>query len=561
MSLSFKDFDLEEKENKFNFFDENFIFLGIKGENFYLWNEDLQQLNSFTFKEATNKSMLESVFGFSNLCNKFPKMNKSGSIFDYNVNDVAEYMRSKCKEKGLFDEKKIMGSGVFINPKNKKSLIINSFDIWSTDNSFDNKRIQSNTIFEKSKDLGITKNQKVADYNDIYKTLELLESFKFKRGQQDAVLLLGWLLHCYILGALNWRTHCSLTGPKGSGKSTLMSLLTELLKFNSINCDGDSSEAGIRQACGKNALAVLIDEGEADSNKICRILQLLRGASSGSTVYRGTSDQKSLSFDLKVAGLVGGIVPPKLNGADSSRFLRLNIEPKEIEDLRNSEVMNYLFDSEKLNELGLKLFKYTIDNFNEIMEIVKKVKSIISVKADSRFSDTYGTIISCSYFALKSLEDGFNTEEHINNFINLFNFDNELQQNDFKDEEECLDLIMTSTINLSNNEKSSIIDLVKNMFKTKGLNKESYDLSNKELQKNGVRFDTNEFTLNIEYSNHNLLKVLKETRFGNGDLKFVLLRLKDSELNNNAVQINGIQKSKGKVVKIRLDRNKYLFND
>lgn len=561
MGLSFKDFDLDSKDETFYNFDESFIFLGSKDKFFYLWNEEMQQLETFEQKELLNKSKLQAVFGYNNLCVKFPKYNKSGAVIGYEVDDVAEHIRTSCLKKGLFDEKKILGAGVYINPKNKEKLIINSYDLWSNDENFNNKRIQDRFIFEKTKDLGILKNQESADYNDIHKTLELIESFKFKRGTQDAVLMFGWLLHQFILGALGWRTHASLTGPRGSGKSTLMKLLKLLSYYNSLECDGDSSEAGIRQACGKNAISIYIDEGEADGNKLAKILQLLRGASSGSVVYRGTSDQKSMSFELKVAGLVGGIVPPKLNGADQSRFLRLNIEPKDIKDIKNSEVMEYLIDEEKGINLGLKLFKFTIENYNEIIKVSKIVKQIISLKADSRFADTYGVIISCSYVALKNLEDEYLNKSHIEDFVNLFNFDNELEQNAFKDEEECLDLILTSTLNLSNNEKSNVIDLMRNIIKSKGIDKETYFFNDKELQKVGIRFDSNNFILNIEYSNHNLLKMLKETRFGSGDLKHVLLRLKDTDVNENAVQINGIQKSKGKVVRIKLDRKKYSFND
>jgi hypothetical protein len=105
------------------------------------------------------------------------------------------------------------------------------------------------------------------------------------RNSQDADLVFGWLAMAPICGALTWRPHAFVYGPARSGKTTIHTVASVVLSPLAISADGQSTEAGIRQALGPDSLPVLLDEFESDHNgaTLRNVLRLARSASSAET--------------------------------------------------------------------------------------------------------------------------------------------------------------------------------------------------------------------------------------------------------------------------------------
>jgi len=148
----------------------------------------------------------------------------------------------------------------------------------------------------------------------------------------SASLFSGWLVLAFLCGMLNWRPHAWLTGGSGSGKSWVMTRIVHpLLEKVSHFYQSTSTEAGIRQNLGIDALTVLFDEAESEDEKakarIAQILELMRQASSesGGAIAKGGSDGKGRSFQIRSMFMLASISVGIRQQADQSRVTVLSL--------------------------------------------------------------------------------------------------------------------------------------------------------------------------------------------------------------------------------------------
>lgn len=109
-------------------------------------------------------------------------------------------------------------------------------------------------------------------------------------------LLAGWMALAPICGALAWRPHIWVTGAAGTGKSWVMdNIMRPMLGRVGLFVQGDTTEAGIRQALGFDARPVLFDEAEGESERaqvrMQNVMALMRQSSSetGSVIVKGST--------------------------------------------------------------------------------------------------------------------------------------------------------------------------------------------------------------------------------------------------------------------------------
>lgn len=111
----------------------------------------------------------------------------------------------------------------------------------------------------------------------------------------SASLFAGWCAVAPICGALTWRPHVWLTGPAGSGKTWVMDKIARpLLGALGLAVQSETTEAGLRQTLGQDALAVTFDEIEGEDERaqlrVQNVLALARQASSetGAVIIKGS---------------------------------------------------------------------------------------------------------------------------------------------------------------------------------------------------------------------------------------------------------------------------------
>lgn len=351
----------------------------------------------------------------------------------------------------------IFQSGIFLGNK-ENSLILNSSALYECEkgqNEFvelkdkmQTNAIGDRVIYEGKEDLKVDNTTPAISQSELMEVKNALNSFQFVGKESDANLVLGWIGHAFFSGALEWRTHLSITGARGTGKTTLMKLCSNILGNFAIHGEGDSTTAGIRQLLQRSAKAVVLDESEGDKNRMSSMLDLFRSGSSGGAIYRGSADQTGVKYVLKLCGMIGGIKPPEFNAADSSRFIRLNLA-------RLPEIVEYnKIISSKLecSKLGTRLAKLLILNYFNIMDINDRVKQIlVSKKYDQRFCDTNGIVISFSYFM-----NNYCSPIALEDFINGLDLDAQSTMNEEKDEDNMLNSILSKELITPKNERRTI---------------------------------------------------------------------------------------------------------
>lgn len=169
---------------------------------------------------------------------------------------------------------------------------------------------------------------------DAGKLLELTSCFQF-RNALDAKLLAGWLALAPICGALEWRPHLWLTGPAGTGKTWILdNVVRPVLGNCALYVQSVTTEAGIRQLLGCDALPVVFDEAEAereaDQRRMQAVLILARQASreSDGRIAKGTAGGQALTWHIRSCFMFSSIGIAATQRADLSRVTVLDLVPE-----------------------------------------------------------------------------------------------------------------------------------------------------------------------------------------------------------------------------------------
>lgn len=534
---------------------EGFKCLGFKDTIDYVWSNSRQCLFTLDSKDCTTNTYIKMV-GLKYLESFYGKYNSKGQLMGLDLNKLTGEISEKCVEEGIFNLKNKFGFGIFLDPSDKDHLIINSEMIWGTNPEFTGERVYGKNIFANIKDLDFTPDIEPATIEESKEWLELLKTWNYKRGLQDALMVFGWSVTAPFAGCLDWASHFSLTGEQGTGKSTTEKTLANFMGEFALEFDGQSSEAGIRQKVGSSSCVVLIDESESDSKKIANTLTFFRTASSGGIVAKGTSDQEGLDFKLKLSGMIAGIVPPALNPADMSRFLRIELLPK------GEKIHPLLLDIEKQNQIGKKMIMYIVKNFKTFKSVSLKIrKLLLSDHNNSRYADTFTNILAGAYISLNHND----SDEGIKEFMKQFDFDKEKTAMESKDHDNLLNKLLKSSLRGEKGTYSIIemINVATNNIDVSDEMKERRKDFRRTLGRYGFKVELvdNTYHLYISTKDDNFVKLLRNSKFDSGDVVSVLSRIKNAELIKDSVMIGGMRTQRSSVIKLLLNRNEYYFND
>lgn len=239
--------------------------------------------------------------------------------------------------------------------------------------------------------------------------LDLIETWNWKRKAIDPRLLLGWTCMSMLAGALGWRPAVYLTGEKGCGKSALQSLLGVVqgrALMKSVNTTGP----GIYQKLRHDATPVWVDEleaqGENNMRKVLEIIELIRTASSGGTINRGSSEGISREYACRSPFICSSINIPPMRGQDQSRFAVLQLMP--FPDLPEGEEPKDLeFDERQIGDLGRQLLRRMVDGWPRWPATLKAFRhALMKVGHDPRGADQFGALLAAEHIAMSdSLPD------------------------------------------------------------------------------------------------------------------------------------------------------------
>lgn len=222
--------------------------------------------------------------------------------------------------------------------------------------------------------------------------LEVLAGWAWRRPEIDPVLMLGWTGAAMIGGALEWRPIAWLTGGKGTGKSTLQTLLDGVFGGSLLKL-AEATEAHVRQTLQHQTLPVMLDEAEAeeDNRKLQAIVRLARIAASGGTLGRGGADHKAVEFTLRGGFMFGSILLPPLLPQDRSRIAVLELGRL----AAGSRTPNV--DAAIWAPIGAQLRRRLVDNWWRWVPTLAWYRERLSDGARSkRAQDVYGTLLAAA---------------------------------------------------------------------------------------------------------------------------------------------------------------------
>ena len=201
-----------------------------------------------------------------------------------------------------------------------------------------------------------------------------------------------------ICGIMDYRPGLWVDGEKGSGKSTLYSeFFANAWRGCSFMFTGGTSEPGIRQKIGSDALPVQFDEAEARNQRAAQrldaVLELIRQSSTetGGRIVKGSANGSAISYEIRSIFALFSIAAPAMETADESRMARVTLTAN-----HSREQFDKLRDKLAVT-LGdpafcMRLRARAILNAAAIRESYELFRRVISeVAKDSRKGQQFGT--------------------------------------------------------------------------------------------------------------------------------------------------------------------------
>lgn len=313
------------------------------------------------------------------------------------VGMMSPRLMEMCKDKGKFDPERVLSTGVW--PDGKGGVVANMGNtLYIPSVGFmDHTEYESDKVYisaPKSVDLNVEPllNAEAVVLRKICEGL----SWRYKISGS---LLAGWIYASILSGALRWRPHIFVTGPKGSGKTTVMrDIIKAILKGWSTNADGGTTSAGFRRKLGNQARPVVSDEMETETIKqranADDVLMLARQSSSG-------AEYSNAYVDITVHSCFcfGGINPNIKNGADKDRITEMELVKDKSEGFRarwkerESEIKTVISGN-----FGRRLARRAIDNAGAFLANLEVFEDeLSSILGDSRSAEQFAPMIAGLY--------------------------------------------------------------------------------------------------------------------------------------------------------------------
>lgn len=515
-----------------------YVPLGYKDESNYVWSIPRGGMMALGAGTLTQPGTLMNLVGGMSWCElAYGKETKAGAkLVDWQK--MGGEIIEGCIAAGPFNPDTCRRSGVWEADDGTGALVVNGADfIWRTDGQ-EQHRFGSAYVYPRGRKLGLEETTPQATPEEAMELLDALSTWKFARFG-DPILYLGFLMHTWMSGAAPWRAHLSLTGPRGSGKSYLMRFGQRIIGLPCEYVDGESTTAGVRQRVKTDAIALFLDEGEADGKRLAELLAFLRSASSGAEVLRGTQDQSGTAFQLRVTGMVGGIVPPILNGADQSRFVRLELLPADDDALANAHRL--VSDDAAAKELGLRLYARMVRSWGRLKAAIKTLRPFLG--GDQRYADTISPVVAAAWVALF---DGDMTDDEARDFVAGLDLHSERERvAEAKDEQDAFDHLLSKLLAVTVDGKRYDItgaEAIARSLEEVRNNRPRGDYST-SLGRLGLKVveDGDHGSLLLSAKSPQLKSLYTGTRWEAGDLAAVLKRLPgaDRKLVSSPVYIGG----------------------
>lgn len=325
-----------------------------------------------------------------------------GSKTKVDTDAVQQFLIGQSHKMGQFKEKLIRGRGIWFD--NDSFIVHTGTKLIAENKKFELSEYQSKYVYEIGENLSYG----IGEGLDTIESAELINKMKWLLWERNinAYLLAGWCVIAPFCGALNWRPHIWLTGPSGSGKSWVMSvLLRKVLGDIPVVVQGKTTEAGVRGLLQSDARPLLFDESDVDDEndkmRIQSILALARSSSGNNTgvVGKGTQTGGSRSYEMRSCFAFSSIGVALNQRADHTRFTVLSLKAFENEKTKEQFAEYELSLNKLINEdYSKKLQARTLSIFDVILENSKTFADAAShLIGNRRIGDQIGGMLAGAF--------------------------------------------------------------------------------------------------------------------------------------------------------------------
>ncbi len=241
---------------------------------------------------------------------------------------VANWLMSACAKRGIFTERNIRGRGAWID--GDKVVVHNGNEVLVDGRHTEFSAHKSRYIYEFSEPLGLSTDKPLSN-KEAAQLRDILTQLNWDRDV-NAYLLAGFCVVAPICGALEWRPHIWLTGAAGTGKSWVFKkIVRKLLGDTCIAVQGGTTEPGLRQVLGHDALPVVFDEAEGENQgaqqNMQNVISLMRAASAddGGIMAKGSAGGTAKTYRIRSCFAFASISMQVTQQSDRSRVTVLGM--------------------------------------------------------------------------------------------------------------------------------------------------------------------------------------------------------------------------------------------
>lgn len=526
----------------------HFTILGYDEGNYWFFVHSKLQVLSRTRHDFTDSGLIEMA------PTQWWEMYFPGNKGGINKNQALEWALAVAHKRGIYDPARIRGRGAWTDKG--RSVFHHGSYLVVDGVSTGIAQHPSRWVYSMSRSFPQLDVPPLTDAEGQH-LLEVAKLARWKRPG-SAALLAGWVFLSPLCGSLAWRPHIWLTGPAGSGKSTIFSdYVNRMLDGISVPLNGDSSEAGIRQLIRADAVPALIDEfepnSETDRRRMKSVLTLMRQASSESAAQtaKGTITGDGVQFHIRSMFCVASVNTMIDKDSDQSRITVLELRPPAKSGDAGD---NWVVLQEELHKLrrdpslparnlarGLSLLKELGANVEVFCRVAAKVFGT------QRLGDQYGTLLAGAwtqcYSAVatdaqaKALIDGQDWTEHTDSGDNL------------SDPEKALAAIMEAKVRVGSTDVTIFEILAEAAGRPVSSTTIGGDAAVDLLRRNGIRLEGQTIVFGV--STGHLKNLVKDTAYAT-DIRGQLSRLPGAgNMNNKTRKFAGVN---SKIIGIPLAR-------
>lgn len=515
-----------------------FRVLGFDHDRYYIMQYEKRQIMVYSKGDFSESGLIELApleFWETYFAGESTKIDKRAAM---------NWLVRLAHKRGIYDMSRLRGRGAWVDHGRH---VYHHGDHLTVDGEvFDIRDFDTRYAYEMSKPLPPVSEDMLTDEQG-QDLMVLAEMFRWAKPA-SAPLLIGWIALAAVCGALRWRPHIWITGGAGSGKTTVLDkFVNPLINGMGVFVQGNSTEAGIRQYLKCDALPVLFDESESNTDKeavrIQNVLSMIRQASSESQALtlKGTAGGDAMAFHIRSMFCLASIQVGIKYQADIERVTVLNLLPKRDEvnaAERWKDMQNALYQLKRDETLPQRLVARSIRLLPVTLRNIITFSEAGAIKFGSqRDGDQYGTLMAGAWSLLSS---ELVTLEGAMAMIDQYDWSEHREGAESDEGERALGALMQALIRISGIEVSvnELIRVACNI-PVEGCSFSDPNNAAAVLERYGMRIDDRDDVLILSNTNKNLQELMAGTPF-ESDLRGVLLRVRGAARYHKPIKFGGV---------------------